>query len=105
MADEAKAKGNATFSAGNYTEAIKHFTDAINIAPTNHVLYSNRSAAYASLKQKYPDAIKHYTESLRRNPKDARVMVFFFPLSLIMDFAVDEICSALHAQNGSFLFV
>ncbi|XP_076886813.1 hsp70-Hsp90 organizing protein 2-like [Bidens hawaiensis] len=51
MADESKAKGNAAFSAGNYTDAIRHFTDAINLAPTNHVLYSNRSAAYASLNQ------------------------------------------------------
>uniref|UniRef100_A0A7C9FMX1 STI1 domain-containing protein n=1 Tax=Opuntia streptacantha TaxID=393608 RepID=A0A7C9FMX1_OPUST len=56
MADEAKAKGNAAFSAGNYTEAIKHFTEAINLAPTNHVLYSNRSAAYASLHN-YSDAL------------------------------------------------
>lgn len=56
MADEAKAKGNAAFSAGNYTDAIRHFTDAINLAPTNHVLYSNRSAAYASLNQ-YSDAL------------------------------------------------
>ncbi|XP_057811267.1 hsp70-Hsp90 organizing protein 1-like [Salvia miltiorrhiza] len=51
MADEAKAKGNAAFSAGNFTDAVRHFTDAINLAPTNHVLYSNRSAAYASLNQ------------------------------------------------------
>ncbi|KAL1547493.1 Hsp70-Hsp90 organizing protein 2 [Salvia divinorum] len=51
MADESKAKGNASFSAGNFTDAIRHFTDAINLAPTNHVLYSNRSAAYASLNR------------------------------------------------------
>ncbi|XVE65023.1 hypothetical protein DITRI_Ditri07aG0148400 [Diplodiscus trichospermus] len=51
MADEAKAKGNAAFSAGDFNAAIKHFTDAINLSPTNHVLYSNRSAAYASLHQ------------------------------------------------------
>ncbi|KAK4486404.1 hypothetical protein RD792_009078 [Penstemon davidsonii] len=51
MADEAKAKGNAAFSAGNFNDAIRHFTEAINLAPTNHVLYSNRSAAYASLNQ------------------------------------------------------
>ncbi|KAJ0716369.1 putative Heat shock chaperonin-binding, tetratricopeptide-like helical domain superfamily [Helianthus annuus] len=56
MADEAKAKGNAAFSAGNFTDAIKHFTDAINLAPSNHVLYSNRSAAHASLNQ-YSDAL------------------------------------------------
>ncbi|KAK8710598.1 hypothetical protein V6N13_145914 [Hibiscus sabdariffa] len=51
MADEAKAKGNAAFSSGDFNAAIKHFTEAINLAPTNHVLYSNRSAAYASLHQ------------------------------------------------------
>ncbi|KAH9607156.1 hypothetical protein KSS87_005081 [Heliosperma pusillum] len=49
MAEEAKAKGNAAFSSNNYTEAITHFTEAINLSPTNHILYSNRSAAYASL--------------------------------------------------------
>lgn len=57
MADEAKAKGNAAFSAGNYEDAIKHFTEAIVFAPTNHVLYSNRSAAYASL-HKYNEALQ-----------------------------------------------
>ncbi|XP_075099617.1 hsp70-Hsp90 organizing protein 3-like [Nicotiana tabacum] len=56
MADEAKAKGNAAFSAGNFTDAITHFTEAINLSPTNHVLYSNRSAAYASIG-KYSDAL------------------------------------------------
>lgn len=57
MADDAKAKGNAAFSAGNYDEAIKHFSEAIVLAPTNHVLYSNRSAAYASL-HKYNEALQ-----------------------------------------------
>lgn len=57
MADDAKAKGNAAFSAGNYEEAIKHFSEAIVLAPTNHVLYSNRSAAYASL-HKYNEALQ-----------------------------------------------
>lgn len=57
MADEAKSKGNAAFSSGNYEEAIKHFSEAIALAPTNHVLYSNRSAAYASLN-KYNEALQ-----------------------------------------------
>nr|KYP67197.1 Heat shock protein STI [Cajanus cajan] len=56
MADEAKAKGNAAFSSGDYAAAIRHFSDAIALAPTNHVLYSNRSAAHASL-QNYADAL------------------------------------------------
>jgi stress-induced-phosphoprotein 1 len=57
MADEAKAKGNAAFSAGKYEVAIQHFGEAIALAPDNHVLYSNRSAAYASL-HKYQEALQ-----------------------------------------------
>lgn len=56
MADEAKAKGNAAFSAGDYEAAVRHFTEAIALAPTNHVLYSNRSAAHASLHN-YAEAL------------------------------------------------
>ncbi|XP_062146091.1 hsp70-Hsp90 organizing protein 3-like [Alnus glutinosa] len=56
MAEEAKAKGNAAFSAGDFSTAVRHFTEAIALAPTNHVLYSNRSAAYASLHQ-YSEAL------------------------------------------------
>ncbi|CAL1375661.1 unnamed protein product [Linum trigynum] len=67
MADEAKAKGNAAFSAGDYTTAIKHFSDAIAVAPTNHVLYSNRSAAYASL-QKYADALNDAKKTVELKP-------------------------------------
>lgn len=48
-AEKAKAKGNASFGAGEFQEAVKHFTLAIRCTPTNHVLHSNRSGAYASL--------------------------------------------------------
>uniref|UniRef100_A0A5B6YPR3 Putative Heat shock protein STI n=1 Tax=Davidia involucrata TaxID=16924 RepID=A0A5B6YPR3_DAVIN len=67
MADEAKAKGNAAFAAGNYTEAIRHFTAAIDLAPTNHVLYSNRSAAYASLHQ-YTEALSDAQKTVELKP-------------------------------------
>lgn len=43
-----QAKGNAAFSAGNFEEAAKFFTEAIGVDPGNHVLYSNRSASYVS---------------------------------------------------------
>jgi stress-induced-phosphoprotein 1 len=56
MADEAKAKGNAAFAAGRFDEAARHFSDAVALAPDNHVLYSNRSAAYASL-HRYAEAL------------------------------------------------
>ncbi|GAB4834235.1 Hsp70-Hsp90 organizing protein 3 [Ancistrocladus abbreviatus] len=67
MAEEAKTKGNAAFSAGNFTEAIKHFTEAISLAPTNHVLYSNRSAAYASLHN-YSDALSDAKKTVELKP-------------------------------------
>ena len=43
-----QAQGNRAFQAGQFEEAIKHFTDAINLDPSNHVLYSNRSASHVS---------------------------------------------------------
>lgn len=43
-----QAQGNKAFQAGQFEEAIKHFTDAINLDPSNHVLYSNRSASHVS---------------------------------------------------------
>ncbi|KAH1080378.1 hypothetical protein J1N35_020139 [Gossypium stocksii] len=67
MADEAKAKGNAAFSSGDFNAAIKHFTDAISLSPTNHVLYSNRSAAYASLHQ-YEAALSDAKKTVELKP-------------------------------------
>ncbi|CAB9521000.1 Stress-induced-phosphoprotein 1 [Seminavis robusta] len=45
-ADEFKAKGNAALQAGNTSEAIEHYTAAIRLDGSNHVYFSNRSAAY-----------------------------------------------------------
>jgi stress-induced-phosphoprotein 1 len=47
-AEEYKAKGNDALVAKKFSEAIKHYSDAINVDGTNHVYYSNRSAAYLS---------------------------------------------------------
>ena len=45
---ELKDLGNNEFRNGNYQSAIKFFDEAIEKDPENHVLYSNRSAAYLS---------------------------------------------------------
>ncbi|TKW05678.1 hypothetical protein SEVIR_7G192300v4 [Setaria viridis] len=71
MADEAKAKGNAAFSAGRFDEAARHFGDAIALAPDNHVLYSNRSAAYASLGR-YSEALADAERTVALRPDWAK---------------------------------
>ncbi|XP_033336891.2 stress-induced phosphoprotein 1 [Megalopta genalis] len=52
-----KEKGNSALQDGKFEEAIKHYTDAIALDEDNHVLYSNRSAAYAKAG-KYEQALE-----------------------------------------------
>jgi len=49
-AADAKARGNAAFSKGEFDKAVEEFTAAIALDPTDHIFFSNRSGAYASLK-------------------------------------------------------
>lgn len=67
-----KAKGNEAFSAKNYEKAIELFTKAIEIDPTNHVLYSNMSACYASLKQ-YDKALESANKTIELKKDWAKV--------------------------------
>ena len=50
MADHAqfKAEGNKALTEKRFDDAITHYTSAIELAPTEHTYYSNRSAAYLS---------------------------------------------------------
>ena len=52
-ANDAKMRGNKAFQTGRYALAINEFSCAIFFEPTNHVLYSNRSAANASIRDYY----------------------------------------------------
>lgn len=46
-----KDLGNRAFTQGKFPEAAEFFTKAIEAEPNNHALYSNRSAAYAALRE------------------------------------------------------
>lgn len=57
QASALKDLGNKAFAAKDYDKAIELFSQAIAIEPSNHVLYSNRSAARAG-KKRYAEALE-----------------------------------------------
>ena len=68
-----KNQGNKAFQAENYDTAIDLFTQALALDPTNHVLYSNRSAAKAG-KRQWLAALED-AEEVRSRPLRARVEI------------------------------
>ncbi|KAM0217828.1 hypothetical protein ACHAQD_003967 [Fusarium lateritium] len=66
-ADELKALGNKAIAEKNFDEAVEKFTEAIAIQPENHILYSNRSAAYAS-KKDWEQALKDAEKTTEIKP-------------------------------------
>ena len=67
-----QALGNAAFSAGRYDDAVKHFSDAIAADGSNHVLFSNRSAAQARARP--PEGIGPRGLRRARAPTPRRVL-------------------------------
>eukprot|EP00188_Purpureofilum_apyrenoidigerum_P005020 Plantae.Rhodophyta-Purpureofilum_apyrenoidigerum.ctg6154.p1 GENE.Plantae.Rhodophyta-Purpureofilum_apyrenoidigerum.ctg6154~~Plantae.Rhodophyta-Purpureofilum_apyrenoidigerum.ctg6154.p1 ORF type:complete len:375 (-),score=62.56 Plantae.Rhodophyta-Purpureofilum_apyrenoidigerum.ctg6154:132-1256(-) len=49
--DDLKRKGNDAFAAGRHDAAVGLYTSAIELDPTNCVLFSNRAAAYTKLEE------------------------------------------------------
>lgn len=62
-----KDKGNAALQAGKFDDAIKFYTEAIALDENNHVLYSNRSAAYAKAG-KYRPALEDAEKTVQLKP-------------------------------------
>lgn len=67
-AEEFKAQGNAALQAGKLTEAIENYTKAIDADGTNHVYYSNRSAAYLK-KGDANNALEDANSTIAINPE------------------------------------
>ncbi|KAH7326449.1 cytochrome c biogenesis factor [Stachybotrys elegans] len=66
-ADELKALGNKAIADKNFDEAIDKFTQAIALQADNHILYSNRSAAYAS-KKDWDNALQDAEKTVQLKP-------------------------------------
>ncbi|TCD70460.1 Hsp90 cochaperone [Steccherinum ochraceum] len=67
MADALKDQGNKAFQAKDYDKAIELFSQALELDPKNHVLFSNRSAAKAG-KRNYVGALEDAEECVKINP-------------------------------------
>ncbi len=61
-AEAVKAEGNAAFKASRWGEAVGRYTEAIRLDPGDAIYYSNRAAAYMSLK-KYQLALNDCQEA------------------------------------------
>ncbi|XP_057375057.1 stress-induced-phosphoprotein 1-like isoform X2 [Daphnia carinata] len=66
-ATQLKDQGNAALAAGKLDEAVGLYSEALAIDPENHVLYRNRSAAYAKAG-KYLEALQDAEKTVSLKP-------------------------------------
>ncbi|CAG0882046.1 unnamed protein product [Cyprideis torosa] len=59
---------NAACQAGEFQKAVDLYTEAIRMEPGNHVLFSNRSAAFVKLG-KFQNALQDAIQARELNPK------------------------------------
>ncbi|KAI0785195.1 hypothetical protein C8Q75DRAFT_776404 [Abortiporus biennis] len=70
-ASAAKEEGNRAFKAGNYPEAVGHYTAAILANPNDPTFHLNRAAAYLKLG-KYLDAERDCSTVINLDPKNVK---------------------------------
>lgn len=70
-------QSNAACESGDYAKAVASYKDALQLDPTNHILYSNRSAAYLKMGQ-FQLALQDATRARDLNPKWPKVTSIFF---------------------------
>ena len=76
--EELKQQGNECVKGGKYSEAILHYTHAIQLDKTNHLLYSNRSLAFLKLDQYY-FALEDAKEAIKLQPNWPKVILASSP--------------------------
>ncbi|XP_017003745.2 stress-induced-phosphoprotein 1 [Drosophila takahashii] len=65
--NELKERGNQALNAEKFDEAVAAYTEAIALDGQNHVLYSNRSAAFAKAG-KFQEALEDAEKTVQLNP-------------------------------------
>ena len=67
QAEEFKNQGNTEFRNKNFQKAIDLYTQAIELNPSNHVYYSNRSGSFAGLED-FESSLKDAEKALEIMP-------------------------------------
>lgn len=70
QAEEMKIKGNTAINSKDYENAVKFYSEALELSidgPNSHVYYSNRAAAYCHMNR-YQDAVDDCHSSLALSP-------------------------------------
>lgn len=70
-------QSNAACQGGDYSKAVALYSDALQLDPTNHILYSNRSAALVKMGQ-FTQALQDATRARELNPKWPKVKIITF---------------------------
>lgn len=66
-----KKEGNAKFQAGDYDGAIQLYTSSLELDPSQHLCYSNRSACYQKL-ERYDEALADAKRCIELSPSFAK---------------------------------
>lgn len=74
MADKARELGNDLFKAGQFSDAIKHYNEAIKRNDLDAKNYSNRAACYMKLMA-FPEAERDCETAIRIDPKFLKAYV------------------------------
>lgn len=57
---------------GDFRRAVQLYSEAIRLDPSNHILFTNRSAAYCKLRQ-FHKSLEDAKQAMQLNPKWAKV--------------------------------
>lgn len=66
-AEALKLEGNKAMASRDFELAVKKYTEAIAVLPTNAVYFANRAAAHSSLKA-YEEAVKDAESAIKTDP-------------------------------------
>jgi len=64
-----KNEGNDKFKAGEYAAAVEAYTRSLELDPSQHLCYSNRSAAYLKLGGSAPEALRDAEKCVELAPE------------------------------------